>query len=112
MIIIYTCTILCLYIVHPSSYKRSKSRKFSAVNAEVKSEDSALHHEQEIMEDGQKLFKCTVCGESFKTPQSYSGHCRLHRGTKIIPYTFFVYYRLGNPMISGTFANWDKISWS
>lgn len=30
--------------------------------------------------DGVKFFKCSVCGEVFKQPQSFSAHCRTHRG--------------------------------
>lgn len=70
-------------LVHPSSYRRSNSKKFSAVKASVKQEQKGLQHEKHIMENGEKLFKCKVCGETFKQAQSYSGHCRLHRGKKI-----------------------------
>ncbi|XP_066927596.1 myoneurin-like [Clytia hemisphaerica] len=69
-----------LEAVHPSSYRRSNSKKFSAVKASVKQQRKGLQHEKHIMENGEKLFKCKVCGETFKQAQSYSGHCRLHRG--------------------------------
>merc|ERR1719505_45063 len=36
----------------------------------------------QIVENGEKVFKCQVCGEVFKQPQSFSGHCRLHRATR------------------------------
>ena len=38
----------------------------------------------QIMNGNEKMFKCQICNEVFKQAQSFSGHCRLHRGKGIM----------------------------
>ena len=76
---------LLIYTVHPGAYKHSNIKRSSTSSKSVvKNGQNELQHEQQIMENGQKLFKCKICGETFKQAQSYSGHCRLHRGESVV----------------------------
>lgn len=66
--------------VHPSSYSTSRKKSLIIYDGDEERLDRKVVGIQTVMKDGQKLFKCEVCGEVFKQAQSFSGHCRLHRG--------------------------------
>jgi len=68
--------------VHASSYPIKKKRV--DIGKPVKPvihvpERKQTRYSVVVFEDGNKLFKCDVCGEMFKQPQSFSGHYRSHR---------------------------------
>ncbi|XP_057309185.1 zinc finger protein 836-like isoform X2 [Hydractinia symbiolongicarpus] len=69
--------------VHPSSYSTSRKKSLIVYDGDEERLDRKVVGIQTVMKDGQKLFKCEVCGEVFKQAQSFSGHCRLHRGERI-----------------------------
>ena len=66
--------------MHPRTYEETLNHQVVEDSCGV--EDKVVMGIQTKLTDGQKLFKCGVCGEVFKQAHSFSGHCRIHRGTE------------------------------